>query len=139
MATNINTILSWFRTGRKPTQEQFAASWTSFWHKEEPIPQASVSNLSTVLNAKTEKAQFDAHRTDTNAHKAMFDSKEDKSSILRKDTETYSLMLEDIGNIDNDLIVNYYVKSDETNGGMFSMYIYYNGQLSYVVLGDVKL
>ncbi|MFH6945097.1 hypothetical protein [Flavobacterium sp. FlaQc-50] len=68
MATNINTILSWFKTGLKPTQAQFWASWSSFWHKDEIIPQSAISNLTTVLNAKAEKSQFDAHKTDPNAH-----------------------------------------------------------------------
>lgn len=60
MATNINTILSWFMTGKKPTQAQFWSTLGSFWHKDETIPQNSISNLTTVLNAKVEKTQFDA-------------------------------------------------------------------------------
>jgi hypothetical protein len=79
MATNINTILSWFRTGKKPTQAQFEQTFTSFFHKEEPIPQASISNLSTVLNGKADKVQFDGHRTDANAHYELFIGKESKS------------------------------------------------------------
>lgn len=68
MATPINTILDWFKTGLKPTQAQFWASWASFWHKDETIPQSSISNLTSVLNAKTENSQFNAHKTDENAH-----------------------------------------------------------------------
>lgn len=78
MATDINTILNWFKTGKKPTQSQFWASWLSFWHKEESIPQSSISNLTTVLNAKAEKSQFDAHQIDVNAHTELFATKEDK-------------------------------------------------------------
>lgn len=72
MATDINTILNWFKTGLKPTQAQFWASWTSFWHKDELIPQSSISNLTTVLNAKAEKSQFDAHKIADDAHVALF-------------------------------------------------------------------
>lgn len=72
MATNINTILSWFKTGLKPTQAQFWASWQSFWHKDEMIPQSSINNLTTVLNAKTENDQFNAHKSDPNAHAELF-------------------------------------------------------------------
>ncbi|MCV9929532.1 hypothetical protein OIU83_17860 [Flavobacterium sp. LS1R49] len=72
MATDINTILSWFKTGLKPTQAQFWASWTSFWHKDEMIPQSSISNLTNVLNAKVENDQFDAHKEDPNAHPELF-------------------------------------------------------------------
>lgn len=68
MATDINTILDWFRTGLKPTQAQFWATWRSYWHKDEVIPQSAISNLTTVLNAKAEKSQFEDHKTDPNAH-----------------------------------------------------------------------
>lgn len=79
MATNINTILSWFKTGLKPTQTQFWATWASFWHKDEQIPQSSINNLVNVLNKKTENDQFNAHKTDANAHNAEFKAKEDKN------------------------------------------------------------
>jgi hypothetical protein len=72
MATNINTILNWFKTGFKPTQDQFWASWQSFWHKDEQIPQSSIANLTTVLAAKAENDQFNAHKTDETAHTALF-------------------------------------------------------------------
>ncbi len=35
--TNFNQILEWFKTGKKPTQAQFWASWGSFWHKHEGV------------------------------------------------------------------------------------------------------
>ena len=72
MATNLSTILSWFMTSKKPTQAQFWATWTSFWHKDETIPQNSISGLINVLNAKTENDQFNAHKTDVNAHSDLF-------------------------------------------------------------------
>ncbi|SHH75398.1 hypothetical protein [Flavobacterium johnsoniae] len=75
---NLNTIKNWFKTGLKPTQQQFWDTWDSFFHKDELIPQSSVSNLITVLNAKAEKSQFDAHKIDANAHGDLFNSKEDK-------------------------------------------------------------
>jgi uncharacterized protein related to proFAR isomerase len=57
MATNINTILDWFRTGKKPSQGQFWDSWQSFWHKDETIPQSSISNLVGALETKADKNQ----------------------------------------------------------------------------------
>lgn len=75
MATNINTILNWFKTGFKPTQAQFWATWTSFWHKDEQIPQNNISGLEIALNEKAEKAQFDDHLSNKNAHVELFDKK----------------------------------------------------------------
>jgi hypothetical protein len=75
MATNINTILNWFKTGLKPTQAQFWATWASFWHKDEQIPQNSISGLENSLNTKAEKSQLDGHLIDPNAHAELFDKK----------------------------------------------------------------
>jgi len=41
MSIPLNTIYSYFKTGKFPTQEQFHDSWSSFWHKEE-------TNIATV-------------------------------------------------------------------------------------------
>jgi hypothetical protein len=72
MTTNINTILGWFKTGKKPTQTQFWASWQSFWHKDEMIPQSSIDELTNVLSEKVEHDQFNAHISDSNAHPELF-------------------------------------------------------------------
>lgn len=72
MATNINTIKNWFRTGLKPTQAQFWAFFESYWHKDETIPQSSISNLTNVLNAKLEKLEMQSHKADPNAHADLF-------------------------------------------------------------------
>jgi hypothetical protein len=79
MATNINTILGWFKTGEKPTQKQFSDSWQSFWHKDEAIPQSSITNLASTLNEKVEKSEFEAHKADETTHATLFGVKEDKT------------------------------------------------------------
>lgn len=79
MATNINTILSWFKTGQKPTQSQFWSSWQSFWHKDELIPQNSIDNLSNTFETKVDQSKFDDHKIDTAAHNALFEAKENKN------------------------------------------------------------
>jgi hypothetical protein len=56
MATPINDILQWFKTGLKPTQAQFWASWNSFWHKDEAIPVSSIQNLQQLLDGKADTA-----------------------------------------------------------------------------------
>lgn len=79
MATSINTILGWFKTGNKPTQTQFWNSWQSFWHKDEAIPQSSINNLKSTLDSKTDESQFENHKLDRAAHAALFEAKEDKT------------------------------------------------------------
>lgn len=71
MATNINTILEWFKTGKKPTQQQFWDSWQSFWHKDEIIPQTKVENLSQDIDSKTSNDDFLAHISNPEAHSEM--------------------------------------------------------------------
>ncbi|URC13935.1 hypothetical protein [Flavobacterium sp. B183] len=66
-----SAIRNWFLTGKKPTEAQYWATWDSFWHKDETIPQSSVQNLIQTLNAKAEKSQFDAHKTDPDAHSEL--------------------------------------------------------------------
>lgn len=88
MATLVE-IYEWFMTGKKPTQAQFWASWGSFWNKSEQIPQSSISGLPGVLNAKAEKAQFDAHKTDENAHAALFAAKADAQALLNHIQATF--------------------------------------------------
>ena len=78
MAT-LSDIYNWFMTGKRPTQAQFWASWGSFYNKDEVIPQSAVQDLATTLNAKAEKAQFDGHKIDANAHLELFEMKEDKN------------------------------------------------------------
>lgn len=75
---NLAQIYDWFMTGKKPTQAQFWASWGSFWNKEETIPQSAITNLTTVLAAKTENDQFNAHKVALDAHTNLFLGKEDK-------------------------------------------------------------
>lgn len=69
-------IYDWFMTGKKPTQAQFWASWGSFWNKLEQIPISAISGLTSILNAKAEKVQFDAHKTADDAHQALFELKQ---------------------------------------------------------------
>lgn len=78
MAT-LAEIYDWFMTSKKPTQAQFWASWGSFWNKNESIPQSAVSGLTSVLNAKVENDQFNAHKGANDAHAVLFQAKEDKT------------------------------------------------------------
>lgn len=79
MATNINTILEWFKTGKTPTEQQFSGSWQSFWHKDEIIPKASIENLESDLDLKTNQSDFLNHLSDLQAHKEIWQSLEQES------------------------------------------------------------
>lgn len=131
--TDINTILSWFKTGLKPTQTQFWASWQSFWHKDEQIPQSNIANLSATLNAKVEKSQFDAHTQDLNAHPTILENAkfiEKEKFIVFKNPEnsnpsnTFVLEVNDmvIGYVGTSWITGNYVGGDISEIGSFDVY-----------------
>ena len=67
-----NTIKNWFRTGLKPTQAQFWATWDSFWHKDEKIPISAIDDIETILNEKADREALQNHLTDVNAHADLF-------------------------------------------------------------------
>ena len=56
--TAINTIKQWFKTGSKPTQEQFWSWMGSSLHKDELIPQGNIQDLSTTLSGKADADQL---------------------------------------------------------------------------------
>lgn len=56
--TAINTIKQWFKTGSKPTQEQFWSWMDSYLHKDEMISQDKIQNLSTTLSSKADADQL---------------------------------------------------------------------------------
>jgi hypothetical protein len=53
---SLNTIKNWFKTGLKPTQQQFWDTWDSFWHKDENIPVANIEGIDNLLNQKANKS-----------------------------------------------------------------------------------
>lgn len=120
MAT-LAQIYDWFMTGKKPTQAQFWASWGSFWNKAETIPQSAISNLTTVLNAKTENDQFNAHRSDKDAHAALFENikKGAKFLVCRNGTMFFSDEL-----IFGDIVIG------EVQGQFLNAGTYYDGDVN---------
>ncbi|MEO8236403.1 MAG: hypothetical protein ABI549_13380, partial [Flavobacterium sp.] len=63
---NLITIKNWFKTGLKPTQQQFWDTWDSFWHKEDMIPIEKIQGIQAIYNA------VNNHIADQNAHAALF-------------------------------------------------------------------
>ena len=72
MATSINTLKNWFRTGLKPTQAQFWAWLDSFWHKDEKIPITAIEDIENILAEKADAEAFDNHVVDAGAHADLF-------------------------------------------------------------------
>ncbi|WP_306352202.1 hypothetical protein [Flavobacterium sp. '19STA2R22 D10 B1'] len=94
MATSLNTILNWFKTGKKPTQAQFWASWQSFWHKDEVIPQDKINGLQTSLNSKLNKSSLTTNIIPiTNSNNELIDSTITKDSVGNYYIETPLLSL----------------------------------------------
>jgi hypothetical protein len=63
-----NLIKNWFKTGLKPTQAQFLATWDSFWHKDEKIPITAIDDIENILNAKAEAEVLENHLNNEDAH-----------------------------------------------------------------------
>ncbi|MFK7113381.1 hypothetical protein V3468_02890 [Flavobacterium oreochromis] len=53
----IETIKEWFKTGSKPTQEQFWAWMDSFWHKSEKIPIHLIEGIDQVYQTINQISQ----------------------------------------------------------------------------------
>lgn len=51
----INTIKNWFKTGLKPTQQQFWDWLDSYRHKDDKVASADVDGLQDLLDAKVDK------------------------------------------------------------------------------------
>ena len=105
---NLSEIYNWFMTAKRPTQAQFWASWGSFRHKNDSIPQSEVENLSATLNAKAEKSQFDGHKIDPLAHAKLFNGVEKLSNKGQADgyapLDEFGLILSSYLKLVNDLV-----------------------------------
>jgi len=75
---SLNIIKNWFRTGYKPTQQQFWDTWDSFWHKDEKIPIANIEDLNDRFDEKADAEALTNHLNNESAHSALFSKKADK-------------------------------------------------------------
>ena len=64
----LNTIKQWFKTGLKPSQQQFWDTWDSFRHKFEKVPVKDIEGIDELLSSKADKTILDNHIADKNAH-----------------------------------------------------------------------
>ena len=83
--TAINTIKNWFKTGLKPTQDQFWNWMDSYWHKDEKIPQDEIKGLSESLEAKADADQLE-NKANADASGLTQEQVEEWRKILMKST-----------------------------------------------------
>jgi hypothetical protein len=83
--TAINIIKKWFKTGSKPTQDQFWSWQDSYWHKDEIIPQENIQNLSTTLSSKADADQL-ANKANADASGLTDEQKSAWKELLSEDT-----------------------------------------------------
>lgn len=83
--TTINIIKSWFKTGLKPTQDQFWSWQDSYWHKDEIIPQESIQDLNTTLSSKADADQL-ANKANADASGLTDEQKSAWKGLLSEDT-----------------------------------------------------
>ncbi len=68
MSTPLHTIFSWFETGDFPTETQFKETFSSFYHKECPIPIESIEGFEETFQLFASAEAFQKHLTDPKAH-----------------------------------------------------------------------
>ncbi|MBB4807470.1 hypothetical protein HNP38_002776 [Chryseobacterium defluvii] len=93
MSIPLHTILSYFQTGDFPTEAQFAASWSSFYHKDETIAMDKITGLQSALQNKTDKSVYEAHLTNETAHHTTL-AKLDGSNLNDINIQAWKAILE---------------------------------------------
>ena len=83
--TTINTIKQWFKTGSKPTQEQFWSWMDSYLHKDEMISQNKIQDLNTTLSSKADADQL-ANKANADATGLTQEQQSAWKELLNEDT-----------------------------------------------------
>lgn len=68
MSTPLHTIFSWFETGDFPTEAQFKETFSSFFHKDYPIPMESIEGFGELFQLFASAEEFKKHLADPKAH-----------------------------------------------------------------------
>lgn len=85
MATDLNTLKTWFKTGLKPTQAQFWAWLDAFYHKDEEIPQDKINGLAKTLESKADTSEVEA-KANADASGLTDEQVENWKEVLSEDT-----------------------------------------------------
>ncbi|AYO58177.1 hypothetical protein CO230_08620 [Chryseobacterium sp. 6424] len=108
MATPLNTIFSWFQTGDFPTEQQFQATFSSFWHRDEAIPVGSIQGLAEMFESTLNMQVFNAHLNDLNAHAHL--ARRNASNLSESDANAWKARL-NIGELPENIATYDYTKT----------------------------
>lgn len=93
MSKPINILNEWFKTGKKPTQEQFWELFDSYHHKDSYIPINKISELDSTLQNKVDKSVYESHLSNADAH-SMHLAKLDASNLSPENITSWKDALE---------------------------------------------
>lgn len=132
-----NTIRNWFRTGLRPSQAQFWASWDSFWHKDEMIPVSKINNLQNVLNVKADQEALQNHLDNPNAHADLFSQIKTTGRFLINRNNVMMFANEPLlGDIVTGMVEGEYLNAGTFYGGNFELLSSYINSVGNVVSFD---
>lgn len=97
MSTPLHTIFSWFEAGDFPTEAQFKETFSSFYHKECPIPIESIEGFEETFQLFASAEAFKAHLTDPKAHSEYL-AQLNASNLTTTDVSSWKSKL-GIGNV----------------------------------------
>ncbi|AZA88794.1 hypothetical protein EG349_19455 [Chryseobacterium shandongense] len=128
MNTPLHTIFSWFQSGDFPTEAQFKATFSSFYHKDYPIPIANIEGLEDLSQLFAGADAFQGHLNDSNAHSGHLallnagnltpthvNSWKSKLGIVNSGTG-----IADLVSVDNSLMIDAGNNNIESNVSIFS-------------------
>ncbi|MEX6627580.1 hypothetical protein [Tenacibaculum salmonis] len=94
-----DTVKNWFKTGLKPTQQQFYSFFDAIRWKDENIPANQVEGLNNLLIAKADKQAFNTHLEDLESHVTI----RDKNDLKALNTTIFKHELSILLNFSDDL------------------------------------
>ncbi|WBX72884.1 hypothetical protein PG913_08200 [Tenacibaculum pacificus] len=94
-----DTVKNWFKTGLKPTQQQFYSFFDAIRWKDENIPANLVEGLNNLLIAKADKQAFNSHLQDLERYVTI----RDKNDLEALNTTIFKHELSVLLNFSDDL------------------------------------
>lgn len=135
MATPLSTILTWFETGDFPSEDQFREAWSSFFHKDEEIPQDKIEGLATAFMSFASKSAFNNHLSDSEAHEGQL-AKLDASNLSAEQVTAWlaKLGMKNFGVVDDDEATTAVYTKEQVDVMINALTNYYTGVVAEVEL-----